>query len=91
MTRRRATVRIRPQKALTDAEQVKAGFGGCAVSVDEFSVVGGVVSCAVVVDDAGAREASLLDAHADDDRLWNAWIAAQFVGGLCDVVSSTRA
>ena len=89
--KRRADVKIKPQKASAsvDAAFVKAGFGACAVSVDEF-VFDGVVSCVVVVDSAGAKEAALLDAHADDDRLWNAWIAAQFIGGLCDVVRSAK-
>ena len=70
--KRRADVKIKPQKASAsvDAAFVKAGFGSCAVSVDEF-VFDGVVSCVVVVDSAGAKEAALLDAHADDDRLWN--------------------
>lgn len=92
--KRRADVKIRLQKsgdkAVVDAAIVKAGFGACAVSVDEVVVVDGAVSCVVVVDSAGANEAALLDAHADDDRLCNAWIAAQFIGGVCDVVRSTR-
>lgn len=88
--KRRAEVKIRAQKADVDAAAVAAGFGACVVSVDHVVCEGGVVFCAVVVDSAGAKEAALLDAHADDDRLWNAWIAAQFIGGVCDVVRSTR-
>lgn len=90
---RRAEVKIRPQAASAkdgvDVAWVKAGFGACAVSVDGFAATDGVVSCVVVVDSAGAKEAPLLDQHAGDDRLWNAWIAAQFIGGLCDVTRST--